>query len=84
MSDATGLVEGRCRVQVYTPMEGVPERMGLPDMSTGRRWLRVDDAADGDSPIEGVKAQNRQVQSPLTLHKSQVGWEDTVCFLPTC
>ncbi len=68
MLDALGEQRGRCLVQVYTPMEGVPERMGLPDMSTGRRWLRVDDAADGDSPIEGVKAQNRQVQSLLTQH----------------
>ena len=45
--------------------------MGLPDMSTGKRWLRVDDAADRDSPIEGVKAQNRQVQSLLTQHCMQ-------------
>lgn len=45
-------------------MEGVPERMGLPDMSTGKRWRHMDDTADGDSPIEGVKAQNgRQVPS---------------------
>ena len=43
-------------------MEGVPERVGLPDMTSGKRRLREGDAADGESPIEGVKGQKgRQV-----------------------
>lgn len=54
-------------------MEGVPERMGLPDMSGGKRWLSLGDAADGDSPIEGVKGQKgRQVQPLLTDEKTTV------------
>lgn len=43
-------------------MEGVPERVGLPDMTSGKRRLHEGDAADGESPIEGVKGQKgRQV-----------------------
>ena len=60
----------RCaaHAQVYTPMEGVPERMGLPDISTGKRWLHAYDAADGESPIEGVKGQHgRQVSCLQTF-----------------
>ena len=44
-------------------MEGVPERVGLPEMSGGKRWLRLNGAADGESPIEGIRAQQgRQVR----------------------
>lgn len=48
--------------QVYTPVEGVPERMGLPDMSSGKRWLELNEAADG-----------RQVQAVLTEDRYDYG-----------
>ena len=57
--------------QVFTPMEGVPERMGLPDMTSGKRRLHEGDAADGDSPIEGVKGQKGRPVIPCSLAECQ-------------
>ncbi len=50
-------------------MEGVPERMGLPDMTSGKRRLREGDAADEDSPIEGIKGQKGRQVIPRNLAK---------------
>ena len=52
-------------------MEGVPERMGLPDMTSGKRRLHEGHAADGDSPIEGVKGQKGRQVIPCSLAKCQ-------------
>jgi len=50
-------------------MEGVPERMGLPDMTSGKRRLHEGDAADEDSPIEGIKGQKSRQVIPGNLAK---------------
>ena len=53
-------------IQVYTPMEGVPERMGPVIPSSGKRRLHTEGSLLGDSPIEGVKGQmGRQVSLNL-------------------
>lgn len=56
--------------QVYTPMEGVPERMGAMCHSSGKRKLHGVEAGDTDSPIEGILGQQaRQVCTDASLHQ---------------
>jgi hypothetical protein len=41
-------------IQVYTPMEGVPERMSPVIPSSGKRRLHPEGSSCLDSPIDGV------------------------------